>query len=92
MTSSVSEDPAEKKEFVNFRKILITRCQVEFEKQSVDESTRNAKLKEINECSDPDKKKDLQFDLEEYDRKLRMKSVGNVRFIGMYTIFKIEYR
>lgn len=55
---------------------------MEFEKQSVDESTRNTKLKEIEDCTDPDKKKDLQFDLDEYDRRLRMKSVGNVRFIG----------
>lgn len=75
---------SENVEIVNFRKLLLTRCQMEFEKQSVDESKRNAKLKEIDECIDIDKKKDLQFDLEEYDRKLRMKSVGNVRFIGMY--------
>ncbi|XP_018568899.1 eukaryotic translation initiation factor 4 gamma 1 isoform X2 [Anoplophora glabripennis] len=72
----------ENPDFVNFRKLLITRCQVEFEKQSIDESVRNEKVKEIEECTDPEKKKDLQFDLEEYDRRLRMKSVGNIRFIG----------
>lgn len=72
----------EKKEYVNFRKLLVTRCQVEFEKQSIDESVRNEKVKEIEECTDPEKKKELQFDLEEYDRRLRMKSVGNIRFIG----------
>ncbi|XP_056649007.1 eukaryotic translation initiation factor 4 gamma 1-like isoform X1 [Diorhabda sublineata] len=72
----------DKQEYVNFRKLLITRCQVEFEKQSLDESIRNSKIKEIEECTDPEKKKDLAFDLEEYDRRLRMKSVGNIRFIG----------
>ncbi|CAH0558222.1 unnamed protein product [Brassicogethes aeneus] len=69
-------------EFVNFRKLLITRCQMEFEKQSVDESTREVKMKEIEATADADKKKDLQFELDEHDRKLRMKSVGNIRFIG----------
>ncbi|RZC05037.1 eukaryotic translation initiation factor 4 gamma 3-like, partial [Asbolus verrucosus] len=72
----------DKKEVVNFRKLLVTRCQIEFEKQSFDESIRNDKVKEINECNDQEKKKELQFDLEEYDRRLRMKSVGNIRFIG----------
>ncbi|KAG5882340.1 hypothetical protein JTB14_037625 [Gonioctena quinquepunctata] len=72
----------EKPEYVNFRKLLITRCQSEFEKQSVDENTRSDKIKVIEESTDPEKKKDLQFELDEYDRRLRMKSVGNIRFIG----------
>ncbi|KAF5287745.1 hypothetical protein FQA39_LY15765 [Lamprigera yunnana] len=69
-------------DFVNFRKLLITRCQLEFEKNSIDETERNSKLKEVEECIDPEKKKDLTLDLEDYDRRLRMKSVGNIRFIG----------
>ncbi|KAK5645721.1 hypothetical protein RI129_004185 [Pyrocoelia pectoralis] len=69
-------------EFVNFRKLLITRCQLEFEKNSIDETERNRKVKEIEECTDVEKKKDLSLDLDDYDRRLRMKSVGNIRFIG----------
>ncbi|XP_066251122.1 eukaryotic translation initiation factor 4 gamma 3-like isoform X2 [Euwallacea similis] len=65
-----------------FRTLLVMRCQMEFEKQSVDESERNNKLKEIEECTDAEKKKELRFDLEEYDRRVRMKSVGCIRFIG----------
>ncbi|CAH1972490.1 unnamed protein product [Acanthoscelides obtectus] len=76
--NSTPENP----EYVNFRKLLLTRCQMEFEKQSVDEGFRNEKLKQIEECTDPEKKKDLQFELEDYDTKLRKKSVGNIRFIG----------
>lgn len=41
-----------KQEFVNFRKLLITRCQMEFEKNSADESDRNQRVKEIDECTD----------------------------------------
>lgn len=69
-------------EYVNFRKLLLSRCQNEFEKNKVDESAREIKLKEIEECTDPEKKKELQFILEEEERKIRVKSVGNVRFIG----------
>ncbi|KAF2880179.1 hypothetical protein ILUMI_25980 [Ignelater luminosus] len=69
-------------EFVNFRKLLVTKCQLKFEKYSLDEIERNQKVKDIEECTDPEKKKDMQLNLEEYDRRLRMKSVGNIRFIG----------
>ncbi|XP_026465657.1 eukaryotic translation initiation factor 4 gamma 3-like isoform X2 [Ctenocephalides felis] len=69
-------------EYVNFRKLLLSRCQNEFEKNTVDETAREVKLKEIEACTDPEKKKELQFNLEEEERKIRVKSVGNVRFIG----------
>ncbi|KAJ8913562.1 hypothetical protein NQ315_017113 [Exocentrus adspersus] len=77
-----AQSTKEEADYVNFRKILITRCQMEFEKNSVDESIRAEKVKNIEECTNPEKKKDLQFELEEYDRRLRLKSVGNIRFIG----------
>ncbi|KAG7197148.1 hypothetical protein KM043_007233 [Ampulex compressa] len=67
---------------VSFKKLIIGRCQKEFEKNPADEVARAAKLKEIEECTDPDKKKDLQVALEEEDRRIRIKSVGNIRFIG----------
>lgn len=55
---------------------------MEFERNSIDETKRNTMVKEIDECTDPEKKKELQVILEEYDRRIRMKSVGNIRFIG----------
>ncbi|CAG5108346.1 Similar to EIF4G3: Eukaryotic translation initiation factor 4 gamma 3 (Homo sapiens) [Cotesia congregata] len=77
--SQVTGNPAAN---VNFRKLLITRCQVEFEKNKTNETQRTEKVKEIEECKDAKRKKDLQADLEDYDRKIRMKSVGNIKFIG----------
>ncbi|XP_076271494.1 eukaryotic translation initiation factor 4 gamma 1-like isoform X2 [Rhynchophorus ferrugineus] len=73
---------AEDNRNVAFRTLLVNRCQSEFEKHSVDETERNNKLREIDECTDIEKKKELSFELEEYDRRLRMKSVGTIRFIG----------
>ncbi|XP_076621218.1 eukaryotic translation initiation factor 4 gamma isoform X1 [Colletes latitarsis] len=73
----------EKSEYsFSFKKLIITRCQKEFEKNSVNEETRSMKLKEIEECTDPDRKKDLQQALEDEERRIRIKSVGNIRFIG----------
>nr|KAF7435190.1 hypothetical protein H0235_003381 [Vespula pensylvanica] len=67
---------------VTFRKLIISRCQKEFEKNPIDEVSRASKIKEIEECNDPEKKKDLQLQLEEEERRIRIKSVGNIRFIG----------
>lgn len=71
-------------EYVNFRKLLVTRCQMEFEKNSVDEKYRNDKVIEIENCTDPERKKELQLNLDEDDRRIRMKSVGYIRFIGKH--------
>ncbi|XP_051166301.1 eukaryotic translation initiation factor 4 gamma 3-like isoform X2 [Leptopilina boulardi] len=66
----------------NFRKLIVTRCQTEFQKESENGELRETKSKEIDECADPDKKKELISFYEEEERRIRMKSVGNIRFIG----------
>lgn len=37
----------------SFKKLIINRCQKEFERNPVNEVTRTSKLKEIDECTDP---------------------------------------
>lgn len=66
---------------VSFKKLIITRCQKEFERTPDDEE-RNVTIKQIEECNDPEKKKELLLGLEEKERRVRVKSVGNIRFIG----------
>ncbi|KAM3968942.1 LOW QUALITY PROTEIN: eukaryotic translation initiation factor 4 gamma 3 [Aphomia sociella] len=66
---------------VNFRGLIISKCQNQFVTKKVDEQALKLE-KEISECSDPAKKKELQLMLEEENRRARMRSVGNVRFIG----------
>nr|CAD7196109.1 unnamed protein product [Timema douglasi] len=78
--------PADRKtkedsEFVEFRKLLLNRCQHEFEKSTEAELNRDEKLKEIEATIDPEKKKELQALYDEEERKIRMKSVGNIRCI-----------
>ena len=73
---------SEESSSANFRKLILTRCQTEFEKNTVDENARSEKLREIEECNDPEKKKELQINLDDEERRMRIKSVGNIRFIG----------
>ncbi|KAL0277381.1 UNVERIFIED_CONTAM: hypothetical protein PYX00_004693 [Menopon gallinae] len=78
-----TDDDQGKKVVTTFKKLLITRCQMEFEKDTSAEMKRKEeKLAEIEQEPDPEKKKLLQLMFEEEERRIRMKSVGNSRFIG----------
>ncbi|XP_046670674.1 eukaryotic translation initiation factor 4 gamma 1-like isoform X3 [Homalodisca vitripennis] len=72
---------------VNFRKVLITRCQTEFESSKPAELDSAKHMEEIKNCTDPEQKKELMLAYEEKERAIRMKSVGNIRFIG--ELFKL---
>lgn len=72
---------------VNFRALIINKCQMQFVTKKVDENVEKLE-KEMNDCADPIKKKELFLLLQEENRRLRMRSVGNVRFIG--ELFKLK--
>ncbi|KPI96105.1 Eukaryotic translation initiation factor 4 gamma 3 [Papilio xuthus] len=77
----VPADNGSPDKYVNFRLLIISKCQNQFVTDKVDENVLKLE-KEMNDCTDPVKKKELQVQVEEENRKLRMRSVGNVRFIG----------
>lgn len=66
---------------VNFRALLINKCQKQFETKIVDEKLLQIE-KQLQECDDAVQKKELQLIFEDENRRVRMRSVGNVRFIG----------
>ncbi|XP_045784204.1 eukaryotic translation initiation factor 4 gamma 3-like isoform X4 [Maniola jurtina] len=68
-------------QFVNFRGLIISKCQNQFITNKMDENVLKLE-KELAECTDPAKKKELHDQLTEENRRIRMRSVGNVRFIG----------
>ncbi|XP_059053450.1 eukaryotic translation initiation factor 4 gamma 3-like, partial [Achroia grisella] len=82
---SMLKVPADKasapNQYVNFRALIISKCQNQFVTKKVDEQVLKLE-KEKAECNDPNKKKELQLMLKEENRRARMRSVGNVRFIG----------
>ncbi|XP_019698474.2 eukaryotic translation initiation factor 4 gamma 1 isoform X4 [Harpegnathos saltator] len=76
------KDPEMEGAVITFKKLIITRCQKEFEKNPNDDIMRNKALKEIEECRDSNLKKEMKLMFEDKERRQRVKAVGNVRFIG----------
>ncbi|XP_046441878.1 eukaryotic translation initiation factor 4 gamma 1-like isoform X2 [Daphnia pulex] len=75
-------------ETTNFRKLLLTRCQKEFEKDSAGLVDVENKKKEIETAETEAKKKELELELEDLVNSNRRKSLGNIRFIG--ELFKLR--
>ncbi|XP_041377348.1 eukaryotic translation initiation factor 4 gamma 1-like [Gigantopelta aegis] len=82
--------PSHKKpgESVNFRVILLTRCQREFEQGKDDQVILDKKRKELDEAESEEQKAQLKKELEEVSSKARRRSTGNIRFIG--ELFKLK--
>uniref|UniRef100_A0A3B3XKC5 Eukaryotic translation initiation factor 4 gamma 1 n=1 Tax=Poecilia mexicana TaxID=48701 RepID=A0A3B3XKC5_9TELE len=70
---------------VNFRKLLLNRCQKEFEKDKDDDEIFEKKQKELEA---DEVKQRLIEELEEAKDKARRRSLGNIKFIG--ELFKLK--
>uniref|UniRef100_A0A3Q3ARZ8 Eukaryotic translation initiation factor 4 gamma 1 n=1 Tax=Kryptolebias marmoratus TaxID=37003 RepID=A0A3Q3ARZ8_KRYMA len=73
---------------VNFRKLLLNRCQKEFEKDKDDDEIFEKKQKELEAASGEEEKQRLIDELEEAKDKARRRSLGNIKFIG--ELFKLK--
>uniref|UniRef100_A0A7M4EWY5 Eukaryotic translation initiation factor 4 gamma 1 n=1 Tax=Crocodylus porosus TaxID=8502 RepID=A0A7M4EWY5_CROPO len=73
---------------VNFRKLLLNRCQKEFEKDKDDDEIFEKKQKEMDETISPEEKTRLKDELEDARDKARRRSLGNIKFIG--ELFKLK--
>uniref|UniRef100_A0A4W5Q0R5 Eukaryotic translation initiation factor 4 gamma 1 n=1 Tax=Hucho hucho TaxID=62062 RepID=A0A4W5Q0R5_9TELE len=70
---------------VNFRKLLLNRCQKEFEKDKDDDVIFEKKQKELDAAEEKDR---LKVELEEAKDMARRRSLGNIKFIG--ELFKLK--
>ncbi|KAJ8264847.1 hypothetical protein COCON_G00139460 [Conger conger] len=73
---------------VNFRKLLLNRCQKEFERDKVDDDVFERKQKELESAASATERDRLQEELEEAKDKARRRSIGNIKFIG--ELFKLK--
>ncbi|XP_072522649.1 eukaryotic translation initiation factor 4 gamma 3 isoform X2 [Salminus brasiliensis] len=73
---------------VNFRKLLLNRCQKEFERDKMDDAAFEKKQKELDSATSVSEKERLQEELEEAKDKARRRSTGNIKFIG--ELFKLR--
>ncbi|KAK3598299.1 hypothetical protein CHS0354_010275 [Potamilus streckersoni] len=86
---SMFKVPAESKQGdVNFRALLLTRCQREFEKANSSEKEFDTKRKEIEKATMEEQKLQMKEELEYEETKAKRRSLGNIRFIG--ELFKLK--
>ncbi len=72
----ITENPSES---VGFRKLLLNRCQREFEKDKAEELDLERLQKEIDEASDPHQKAKLMELKTQSESTSRRRSLGNIR-------------
>ncbi|XP_053176473.1 eukaryotic translation initiation factor 4 gamma 1-like isoform X2 [Scomber japonicus] len=73
---------------VNFRKLLLNRCQKEFEKDKDNDEIFEKKQKEMEAATGEEEKQRLHDELEDSKDKARRRSLGNIKFIG--ELFKLK--
>ncbi|XP_071034173.1 eukaryotic translation initiation factor 4 gamma 3 isoform X2 [Parasteatoda tepidariorum] len=69
------------KDYVNFRKVLLRKCQKEFEEGRRDELKHEERVKALEEAA-PEEKKELEQKMYDEDNKMRYRRLGYIRFIG----------
>ncbi|XP_061776363.1 eukaryotic translation initiation factor 4 gamma 1a isoform X2 [Nerophis ophidion] len=73
---------------VTFRKLLINRCQKEFEKDQDDDEFLEKKHKEMEASKDEEERERLRVEWVDARDKFRRRSLGNIKFIG--ELFKLK--
>ncbi|XP_077079225.1 eukaryotic translation initiation factor 4 gamma 1a isoform X3 [Siphateles boraxobius] len=73
---------------VNFRKLLLNRCQKEFEKDKDDDEIFEQKQKELDASTEEEERQRLNEELVDAKDKARRRSLGNIKFIG--ELFKLK--
>jgi translation initiation factor 4G len=89
MKKIVSDDGKE----VNFRQLLITRCQKEFLRDYMEDLDRTAFVVNLGKATTEDERKIITHQFSSQETKLRRRSLGNIRFIGeLYRINMLNGR
>ena len=69
-------------EIVGFWRLLLTKCQEQFERDIYADVDVEGKTQVILDCDDVEKRRILEAELEEDKRRARKKSLGNMKLIG----------
>lgn len=70
------------KQPVNFRKLLVSKCQQEFERDYLDGLDKLKYEADLAAAANEEARKEIQLEWEEKERNARRRSLGNIRFIG----------
>jgi translation initiation factor 4G len=80
-----NSDPSK---MANFRTMLLTKCQKEFDTDFYSEINYDKLKSEVEACTDEAKRKELQELADDKLSKAKRRSLGNIRFIG--ELFKLN--
>ena len=75
-------------ETVNFRKLLISRCQKEFDKDYMESFDMDKYRADMAAAQTDNDRKQIKAEFEQMEMKLRRRSLGNIRFIG--ELYKLQ--
>jgi len=75
-------------EYQDFRRLLLKRCQEEFQKDYMDDLDRKQYIENLDKAESEEDKKNVTMEFEAQEMKLRRRSLGNIRFIG--ELYKIK--
>eukprot|EP00731_Ephydatia_muelleri_P015436 Em0008g1156a len=80
-----------KPETITFRRLLLSRCQQEFEKDKQEDEERKTMQKGVETAETEEIRKQRQMELEAAEMASRYRSLGNIRFYGeLYKLKAIE--
>jgi len=72
----------------DFRRLLLKRCQEEFQKDYMDDLDRQQYVDNLDKAETEEEKKNITLEFDAQEMKLRRRSLGNIRFIG--ELYKIR--
>ena len=75
-------------ETVKFRKLLISRCQKEFDKDYMESFDMDKYRADMAAAQTDNDRKQIKAEFEQMEMKLRRRSLGNIRFIG--ELYKLQ--
>ncbi|XP_076817515.1 eukaryotic translation initiation factor 4 gamma 3-like isoform X2 [Clavelina lepadiformis] len=87
-TPATSGQSQQQTAIVEFRKVLLTRCQREFEKDRQNEEVLSKLRQKLEEATTPETKQQCKEKLDVAETKERRRMLGNIRFIG--ELFKLK--
>ncbi|XP_039260449.2 eukaryotic translation initiation factor 4 gamma 3-like [Styela clava] len=88
LPQSQEQQPAQPPPPVEFRKLLLTKCQKEFEKNKSDQEHLLEMKKKLEENTDEEVAPQLKEEYDLAEAKERRRTLGNIRFIG--ELFKLR--
>ena len=75
----VSDGPSKQ---VDFQRMMIGRCQKEFERDYMEGFDKASFEANLAAAESEERKKEMQLEYEDKERRARRRSLGNIRFIG----------